>query len=55
MDDLYELYQRGSALLADGHDHQAIIPLTRARELAPESGSIREALGRALFRTQRYE
>jgi tetratricopeptide (TPR) repeat protein len=54
MDDIYELYNRGSSLLADGHHHQAAVPLRRARELSPESASIREALGRALFHTQEY-
>jgi Flp pilus assembly protein TadD len=54
MEDIYELYSRGSALLADGHYHQAAVPLRRARQLSPESGSIREALGRALFHTQEY-
>jgi Flp pilus assembly protein TadD len=55
MDDVYELYQRGTALLEAGHNHQATIPLARARDLAPDKTSIREALGRALFRSQRYE
>ena len=30
------------------------MPLRRARDLSPESTSIREALGRALFQTQHY-
>ena len=55
MDDVYELYQRGTALLEAGHNHQAAIPLARARDLAPDKTSIREALGRALFHAQRYE
>src|SRR5579875_3658042 len=54
MDDVYELFSRGSALLADGHFHQATIPLRRASRLSPHSTSIREALGRALFQTQHY-
>ena len=54
MDDVYELFSRGSALLADGHFHQAAVPLRRASQLSPDSTSIREALGRALFQTQRY-
>lgn len=54
MEDVYELFTRGSALLADGHFHQATVPLERARRLSPESASIREALGRALFQAQRY-
>lgn len=54
MDDVYELFSRGSELLADGHYHQATVPLRRASQLSPESTSIREALGRALFQTQHY-
>jgi Flp pilus assembly protein TadD len=55
MDDVYELFRRGTELLEDGHHHQAVIPLSRARDLAPDKASIREALGRALFHAQRYE
>ena len=55
MDDVYELFQRGTELLEAGHNHQATIPLSRARDLAPDKMSIREALGRALFGAQRYE
>ena len=53
--EVYDLFRRGMELLEAGHYHQAAVPLSRARDLAPESTSIREALGRALFRTQRYE
>jgi Flp pilus assembly protein TadD len=55
MDDVYELFVRGTELLEAGHHHQATIPLSRARDLAPDKTSIREALGRALFHVQRYE
>jgi Flp pilus assembly protein TadD len=55
MDDVYELFRRGTELLESGHNHQAIVPLTRARDLAPDKTSIREALGRALFHAQRYQ
>ncbi len=55
MEELYDLFRRGMELLEAGHHHQAAIPLSRARDLAPEQTSIREALGRALFHTQRYE
>jgi Flp pilus assembly protein TadD len=55
MDDLYELFRRGTELLEAGHNHQATIPLMRARDLAPDKTSVREALGRALFGAQRYE
>jgi len=55
MDDVYELFRRGTELLEAGHNHQATIPLSRARDLDPDKSSIREALGRALFGAQRYE
>ncbi len=55
MEDAYELYRRGTELLDGGHHHQAAIPLARARDLAPDKTSVREALGRALFHTQHYE
>ena len=55
MDDVYELFIRGTELLEAGHNHQAVIPLARARELAPDKTSIREALGRAYFRSGRFE
>jgi tetratricopeptide (TPR) repeat protein len=55
MDDLYDLFTRGTELLEAGHNHQAVIPLSRARDLDPEKTSIREALGRALFGARRYE
>jgi Flp pilus assembly protein TadD len=55
MDDVYELYRRGIELLEAGDHHQAAIPLARARDLAPDKTSIREALGRALFHAQHYE
>jgi Flp pilus assembly protein TadD len=54
MDDLYDLFRRGTELLEAGHHHQATIPLSRARDLAPDKASIREALGRAFFGAQRY-
>jgi Flp pilus assembly protein TadD len=55
MDGVYELFIRGTELLEAGHNHQAVVPLKRARDLAPDKTSIREALGRALFGAQRYE
>jgi Flp pilus assembly protein TadD len=54
MDSLYDLFQRGTRLLEAGDYHAATVPLSRARDLDPEKTSIREALGRALFRSQRY-
>lgn len=54
MEDVYDLFTRGTELLEAGHHHQATIPLSRARDLAPDKSSIREALGRALFGARRY-
>lgn len=45
----YALFRRGSAMLSEGLFGQAVTELTRARDLEPGKGSIREALGRALF------
>jgi len=55
MDDCYDLYQRGMALLEDGDFHAAVVPLAKARDLEPDKTSIREALGRAYFRSAQYE
>jgi tetratricopeptide (TPR) repeat protein len=52
---VYELFTRGSALLEAGDFAAAAIPLERARELEPDKTSIREALGRAYFRSGRFE
>ena len=54
MDSVYELFMRGRRLLEQGDCHAATVPLRRARELEPDKASIREALGRALFGSQRY-
>ena len=53
-DDVYDLYRRGSALLEAGDFSAATIPLERARSHEPDKTSIREALGRAYFRSGRY-
>jgi Flp pilus assembly protein TadD len=52
---VYDLYKRGSELLEHGDFAAAAIPLEQARAMEPEKSSIREALGRAYFRTGRYE
>jgi Flp pilus assembly protein TadD len=54
MESLYDLFQRGTRLLEAGDFHAAAVPLSRARDLDPDKTSIREALGRALFGSQRY-
>jgi len=51
----YELFKKGSDLLDKGDFMAAAVPLERARELEPDKGSIREALGRAYFRSARFE
>ena len=55
MDDVYDLYTRGMGLLQDGHFHAAVVPLSKARDLEPDKTSIREALGRAYFRSHQFE
>src|SRR3954449_6163986 len=52
---VYELFTRGSALLEAGDFAAAAIPLEHARNLEPDKTSIREALGRAYFRSGRFE
>ena len=52
---VYDLYTRGSALLEAGDFAAATVPLERARDLEPGKTSIREALGRAYFRSGRFE
>src|SRR3954467_12150608 len=56
MDDhgLYELFRNGMRLLDQGDYHAAAVPLRRARELARDKDSVREAYGRALFGSQRF-
>jgi Flp pilus assembly protein TadD len=53
-DSAYTLYSRGREFLATGHPHQAVVALERAAAEEPDKGSIREALGRALFMTGRW-
>jgi tetratricopeptide (TPR) repeat protein len=45
----YVLYAKGARFLQEGHPHQAVMFLSRAKLLEPDKASIREALGRALF------
>ena len=51
---VYDLYRRGSELLEHGDYSAATIPLEKARAYEPDKTSIREALGRAYFRSGRY-
>ena len=52
---VYTLYARGREFLASGHPHQAVVVLERAAAREPNKGSIREALGRALYMTGRWQ
>ena len=54
-DDLaaYDAFTEGSRLLDSSNHHAAAVALERARDLEPDKGSIREALGRAYFRSGR--
>ena len=52
--EVYDLFTRGTELLESGDFNAAAVPLERARRLEPDKGSIREALGRAYFRSGRY-
>jgi Flp pilus assembly protein TadD len=52
--DASALSQRGVSLLEERHWAQAAVPLEKARRLEPDKTSIREALGRAYFRSGQY-
>jgi Flp pilus assembly protein TadD len=51
----YDLFQEGQKRLREGMTAQATVPLERAKRLEPEKASIREALGIAYFRLQRWQ
>ncbi len=55
MDDVYDLFKRGTELLEAGDFNQATVPLSRAAALEPDKASIREALGRAYFRSRQFD
>jgi Flp pilus assembly protein TadD len=46
---VYDLVERAREFLRTGHPHQAAMLLSEAKLIEPEKGSIREALGRALY------
>jgi Flp pilus assembly protein TadD len=54
MTEVYDLYQQGRRHLAAGMAAQATVPLEKAKRREPHKASIREALGIAYFRIQRY-
>ena len=55
MDDVYDLFKRGTALLEACDFNSATVPLSKAAAIEPEKTSIREALGRAYFRSRQFE
>ncbi|HKT82458.1 MAG TPA: tetratricopeptide repeat protein, partial [Solirubrobacterales bacterium] len=54
-DSVFTLYRRGIELLEEEDFAEAATPLEEAARRAPEKSSIREALGRAYFRSAQYE
>jgi Flp pilus assembly protein TadD len=55
MSDTYHLFQQGRAHLRRGMPAQATVSLEKAKRREPHKASIREALGIAYFRIQRWE
>jgi Flp pilus assembly protein TadD len=55
MSETYDLYQQGRAHLRKGRAAQATVALEKAKRREPHKASIREALGIAYLRIQRYE
>ena len=55
MSETYRLFQQGRERLKKGMPAQATVPLEKAKRLEPRKASIREALGIAYFRIQRWE
>ena len=55
MSETYDLFQQGKAHLRKGMPAQATVALEKAKKREPEKASIREALGIAYFRLQRWD
>ena len=55
MGDTYDLFQQGREHLRKGMPAQATVSLEKAKKREPDKASIREALGIAYFRLQRWE
>src|SRR5215210_7710341 len=55
MSDTYDLYQQGRTHLQEGRAAQATVALEKAKRREPDKASIRESLGIAYLRIQRYE
>ena len=54
MSETFDLFQQGRAHLEKGRAAQATVALEKAKRREPEKASIREALGIAYFRLQRW-
>jgi Flp pilus assembly protein TadD len=54
MTETYDLFQQGRRHLRAGRAAQATVALEKAKRREPEKASIREALGIAYFRIQRW-
>ena len=54
MTEAYDLFQKGSEQLKKGMTAQSTVSLEKAKRLEPDKASIREKLGIAYFRLQRY-
>lgn len=50
----YSQYRRGMELLESGNFEAATVPLRKVARAEPEKSSVREALGRAYFRSRHY-
>ena len=55
MSETYNLFQQSREHLKRGMAAQATVPLEKAKRLEPDKASIREALGIAYFRIQRWD
>jgi Flp pilus assembly protein TadD len=55
MSETYDLFQQGKSHLKQGRAAQATVALEKAKRREPDKASIREALGIAYFRIQRWE
>jgi Flp pilus assembly protein TadD len=55
MSETYDLFQKGRAHLKKGMPAQATVSLEKAKRREPDKASIRESLGIAYFRLQRYK
>lgn len=53
-DSTFTLYRRGIELLEEEDFEHAAVPLEEAAQRAPDKSSVREALGRAYFRSGRF-